>query len=490
MRARLRELSTSVAIYGAGDVAVQVVSFVLLPIYLLYLTAADYGALALLVSVEALSKIVSRWGLDGAFMRYYLDQPDQAGRRRLASTLLLFQAAATGTLFVILMAASGPFARALFGDPEHLQYLTALRLVLVNILLVSFTYVPFHLMRMEKRAVAFSALTFTRSVSTLLLRVAFVMGAGYGVTGLALADLVVTVALLPILWRVARPILGLTFSADELRRALRFGLPRLPHGLAQQALDAGIALLLSRYLSLSGLGVYQIGATIGRAIKLFLSAFETGWAPFYYETAREAGAKVVFSKITTYGVALLALLVAAIGATATDLVAILTPQNFVEAGRVVPLIALGIAFQGVYLLTSIGLNLTGRTEYYPASTIIAASVGLGAGLILMPRFGAIGAGASFALSYLTLALVAGVFAQRVYPIGYEAERLGRVILSAIVAGSVGVAPQMTGSAWIDVVIRPVVVVAIFGVMLWGLRFFRPSERQVAADVLRRWRRKQ
>jgi hypothetical protein len=46
-----------------------------------------------------------------------------------------------------------------------------------------------------------------------------------------------------------------------------------------------------------------------------------------------------------------------------------------------------MAFQGVYLLTSIGLNLTSHTEYYPAGTFAALAVGLGGRLILMPRYG-------------------------------------------------------------------------------------------------------
>jgi O-antigen/teichoic acid export membrane protein len=48
---RIKELFTNLVIYGAGEVAIQVVSLVLLPIYTRYLTPADYGVLALLLSV-------------------------------------------------------------------------------------------------------------------------------------------------------------------------------------------------------------------------------------------------------------------------------------------------------------------------------------------------------------------------------------------------------------------------------------------------------
>ena len=50
---KLRELSKNLAIYGIGDVAVQIVSFLLVPLYVRYLTPADYGVLGLLGGVEA-----------------------------------------------------------------------------------------------------------------------------------------------------------------------------------------------------------------------------------------------------------------------------------------------------------------------------------------------------------------------------------------------------------------------------------------------------
>lgn len=481
MRKTLGSLSKNVAIYGAGDVAVSAVSLLLLPIYIRHLTKEDYGALALLGGVEALAKITFRWGLDGAFMRYYLDRADPSGLQRLASTLFLFLAGAGGLIAALALLASPTISRGLFGD---LRYLLPLRLVLVNTFLLTFTFLPFHAMRMRGQAVAFSAFAFGRSTSTLVLRLALVVGAGWGITGLMAADLIVTLALLPLLWPWCRPMLRLMFSADELRTCLRFGLPRLPHGLAQQALDAGNKFLLSRYVPLSDLGVYQIGTTLGQSLKFFLSAFETGWAPFYYETARQPDAQVTFRKIATYGIAVLALLVAGVTAVAPDLVLLLANRSYEGATLVVPLIALGIAWQGVYLLTSIGLNLTSQTKYYPLSTFAAAAVGLGSGAVLMPLFGATGAAVSFLLSYITLAGVAGFFANRNYPMTYEKGRIARLVVAAAIAAAVGVAlpalPPLAGF-----LVRGSTTVVVFAGLVWAGGFLRPTERAFLAGLLAR-----
>ena len=50
----------------------------------------------------------------------------------------------------------------------------------------------------------------------------------------------------------------------------------------------------------------------------------------------------------------------------------MTTTEFYGAGGVIPWIGLGVVFNGVYLLTSIGLNITKSTNYYPVATAIAA----------------------------------------------------------------------------------------------------------------------
>ena len=52
MRDHVRQLSAGVAIYGAGDAAISVVNFLLLPAYIRFLTRDDYGALLILISIE------------------------------------------------------------------------------------------------------------------------------------------------------------------------------------------------------------------------------------------------------------------------------------------------------------------------------------------------------------------------------------------------------------------------------------------------------
>lgn len=483
MRDRLKQLTTGVAIYGAGDAAIQAVNFLLLPLYVRYLSPSDYGALAMLTSIETFLKLINRWGLDGAFMRYFLDRDEGHARARFTSTILLFIAVVDGVLLVGGLLGSTWLAERLFFGST--AYVLALQLMLINSFLLAFTFVPFHAMRLANQARAYSAMTFARSAGQVALRLVFIIYLGLGVTGVYVTDLLLTALLLPILWKWARPIVRPAFSRAELAVALRFALPRLPSGLAQQAFDAGNKLLFSRFAPLGTLGVYNNGFTLGTAVKFFVSAFETAWAPFYYQTARQPDAKTTLAKMTTYSAAALVLIAAGTTAVARDLVLLMLTPQYLDAIPIVPIIAIGLAFQGFYLLTSIGLNISSRTEYYPITTIIAAGVGLAAGVVLMPRYGALGAAWAFLLSFATQAAVGFVFARRLYPIPYEWGRLARIVAAGVVAAIVPLWIVPPVPPLLGLLSRGTLAVAVYSALLLATGFLRASERALLADMAAR-----
>ena len=480
MRQKLAHLAGSLVIYGLGDVATSIVGFLLLPVFTSLLTPADYGVLALLTTVEVVAKIVFRWGVDASFMRFYYDCEDEDERRRLAGTIFLFLVAANGTLLTGALVAAPFVSAGLFGLPG---YTLALQLVLVNTFVGGFYFLPFHVLRIRRRALLFSLLNFARTFGTLLLRILFVVGLERGLMGVVYADTVVTAVFAPVLALWFAPHVRAVLSRPLLRDALRFGLPRIPHGIAQQVIGPGTdAYLLRLFLALprdaraGAIGLYSVNASLGLAMKYFLSAFETAWAPFYFATMKEADAKRTFAGITTYGVAVLVLLAAGLAAVSTDLVRLMTKPAYVAAAGVIPWITVGVVFQGFYLLTSIGLNITKHTEYYPVATAIGAAVNVAANALLIPWIGVYGPAVANAASYAVLAGVAHHLSQRFYPVRYEWGRLARLAAAAVAAFAAArwliptTLPSLAG-----VFVRGGVVVAVYAALLALTGFFTSRE---------------
>jgi O-antigen/teichoic acid export membrane protein len=496
---KIRDLSKNTTIYGLGDVAVSLVSFGLWSVYVKYFDVRDYGVINLLLSMEVIAKIVFRFGLDGAFMRLFYEAEDRPAQQRLASTIAIFLLAVDGAVLAVLLVASPLIATSVLGDR---MYAVPLRLMLLNTFLIGFTFIPFILLQIEQRAALFSLMTLLRSVLTVVLRLVLVIHLGAGIAGLYVADLIVTFVTLALLARSTAPLLRPVFSRAVLRDALAFGLPRLPHAAAQQVLAVGDKFVLTKFVSLDNIGVYGSAVSFGLAQKLFLSAFQSAWAPFIFATAKEPDAPRVFRIVTTYGIAVLALLTAGIAAIGRDAVAAMThgfllapdDPRWSDVATVISWTAVGVFLQGVYLLTSIGLNITKRTRYYPIATVTAASVNIVLNFLLIPSWGIIGAAWANAAGYAVQAGLGYMFSQRFYPVAYERGRIARCCAAAVAAYAaarmlpsihVAVDPRSALAAVPDLLARGLTVVVVFGGLLAMTGFFHADELRWLRDLRRR-----
>lgn len=480
MLVRVKSLFRNLAIYGLGDVATSLISLLLLPVYTRYLTPSDYGIIAMLLTIEAAAKILFRWGVDTAFMRLYYDCADQRARQKLASTIFFFLAAVNGSLLAAGIAASGWLSGQLFGTSA---YALLVALMIANTFVVGFYFIPFQVLRIGERSGQFIALVFARSAGTLVMRLVLVIGAGMGVLGVVVADVIVTAVFTIVLGRWFAPLIRPVFSRPLLRQALGFGLPRIPHSIAHQVMGLADRYFLNAFGTLRDVGVYSIGATFGLALKLFLSAFEYAWTPFFLGAMHEPDAKRIYSTVSTYVLAVLVLLTAGLCAVGPDLVRLATTEEFHAAGAVTPWIALGVMFQGIYLVGSIGLIITRRTSRYPISTGVAAASSVAANALLIPAFGLMGAAWANTIAYATLAGVTVWFSSREYPIQYEWGRLLRIGLAGIAAYALSIwsVPANVGPP-AAFFLHGAIVTAAYVALLYTAGFLHPGELRVLRDM--------
>ncbi len=160
-----------------------------------------------------------------------------------------------------------------------------------------------------------------------------------------------------------------------------------------------------------------------------------------------------------------------------------TTAEFHEAARVTPWIALGVMFQGAYIVGSIGLVITKRTARYPLATGGAAAASLLANAWLIPRYGLMGAAWANTLAYATLAVVTITFSLRLYPIPYEWSRLLRIAAAGLVAfvASNRLVPASL-SPLPGIALHGVLVTGAYLAVLYATGFFHSGELRVLRDI--------
>jgi len=476
----VRRVSRQLLAYGTADVAVLAINFLLLPVYTRVLSPDEYGALTLLLIFETFLKLTLRCGLDSAYLRLYFDYPVEQDRRTLATTVLTFLLVLNVLALVLIWIGGPSLTDMLLGTRD---YTAALRLVALHTILSNFVFLPLNLFRAQERSSLVGLLTFARSLATVVVRLVLVVGLRHGVYGLALADAIVTgaftIGLAPSLWGMVggRP------SRRMLRDLLRYGFPQVPSGLLSQVMAMSDRYVLGLRLTLRDVGVYAIGNTMASVLKLYPVAFQTAWMPFAFSSLSRPDAPAVFARLGSYAFALLCFAGLAITLLAQPLTDLALPPSYQGAPSVVPLLALGIIFQSAASFLTTSLNAAKQTSTYPITTAAGAVVSFAGCVLLIPRFGVMGAAAGTLCGQLAMAATTAWFAQRYYPIPYETPRLFKAGMLALACFGLGMGLR-TSSAWTNLAIA-VTLVAAFPAVLLGLGFLQRWELAALRQMTRR-----
>lgn len=469
----LKRLTKHSAIYGVSDVLGRSISFVLVPIYTNVLSTGDYGHVTLIYVFIAFMNVFFTYGMDAAFLRFYL--LEESERRQVYSTSFLTILISTVGLSAAVYLGA-PFISTLISTSRTLnQYVRLAALVLC---LDALMVIPFACLRGEGRAAWFAALKTMKAVIELGCNLWLVVGRHAGVEGILTSNIigsgVVCGALLPMTLRR----FGFTFSWNRLKNLLKFGLPYIPAGASVIIIELVDRFMLERMVSSEVVGVYSAAYKLGVGALLFVNVFRLAWQPFFLEASKQADAKDVYARVLTYFLLIMGGLFLGFSLFIHDLVRLrVGPYTFFGraywAGTgVVPLILLSYVLYGLYVNLIVGVYLEQKTTYLPLITGAAALVNIASNLVLIPLFGMYGAASSTVLAYAVMA--AGLYrvTQRYYPIQYEGFRILKV---CGVCGLLFVAGRLDvgDSAWL----YRLGLLVCYPVLLAAVRFLNAQEIQ-------------
>jgi O-antigen/teichoic acid export membrane protein len=472
---QITRLARHSAIYGLGGLVSRFVALLLLPLYTRYLTPADYGAVETLVALAAVLATILRLGIASAFFRFYFDSTDSAHRLRVVRTSFWFTMTMSTVGLVAGLLLAGQISEWLF-DTDGRTTLVRMAFVLL------WAQMNFEqmtaLFRVEERAVAFTIATLANLVITVAATVVFVVVLDWGATGAIAGNFTGTLAVYAALLVYRHEQLGLTLDRPLLRQMNRFGLPLVPSMLALWMLNFGDRFFILKLADASDVGVYSIGSRIASAMVLLLTAFRAAWPAFAFSIEDDERARRAYSYVLTYLLFIASWAALALGLLAPWIVEWLTTPAFYDAADVVALLAFGAVAFGGFIVVSIGLGRTKRTQFNWVVTGSAAVVSVTLNLLLIPDHGIVGAGIANLCAFTVMFLGITWWSQRVFWVPYQWRRVATVISTAAGLTVLGKALDVPLAA-------AIALVAVYPLVLWPLRFYLPDElAQIKARAAR------
>ncbi len=465
---QIKRLVSQSLIYGLGGLISRFLSLLLLPLYTSYLHGRDYGRVETLTALTAVLVVVLRLGISSAFFRYYFDSGDWEHRVRVVRTSFWFTMGSATFGLAAGWIAAQPIAEAL--SLGHGQA-WLVRAAFVG-LWAQMNYEQLtSLFRVEERPVLFSAATIANLLITVAATVILVVGFHQRAMGVVVGNWIGTLSVYLVLLGYRRYQLGLQFDRRLFRAMNRFGLPLVPSQLALWALAFSDRFFIAKFKGQAAVGYYSVGVRIASASLLLLAAFRLAWPAFAYSIEDESEAKRTYGYVLTYLLFVSCWLAVILGLLAPWLVRLLTGRpEFYAGARVVPVLAFSVAALGGYTVVAIGLGRARKTQFNWVVTGAAAVIDVALNLVLVPRFGIIGAAISGAAAYTSMFVFMSLYSVRVYPIPYQWRRVA--LLAATAVGLVAV-----GKSLHVPLAGALLLAAAYPLILLPLGFYLPAERR-------------
>jgi O-antigen/teichoic acid export membrane protein len=454
--AGVKSLAKDTVIYGLSSIVGRFLNWLLVPLYTIKLQGTgDYGIVTNLYAYVALVLIVLTYGMETGFFRF-VNHEKCTDPMRVYSTTLISLATSSLAFIALILACLRPLSAAL-DCAAHPEYVWMLG---VAVAIDAFTAIPFSYLRYQRRAIRFATLKCVNiglNIGLNLLFFLVIYDPTIGVGYIFFANLVSSVALLPLLWPELH---GFRWRFDKAlwRKMFLYSLPLLILGIAgvmNQNLDKILFpfLVADKAEGMAQLGVYGACCKVALVMMMYTQAYRFAYEPFIFAQSRNNGQEKMqaYSDAMKYFVIFgMALFLGVM--TYIDLLQHFIAPNYWGGLKVVPIIMIADMFFGVFFNLSFWYKLSGQTLWGTLFSLIGLIITVVLNLLLVPRMSYMGcAWAAFGCygMMMVMSYVVGCKKQTLrYPVG----RIAAYFFLAIALWAVGTLIH-TGSSWIDMAAR-------------------------------------
>jgi O-antigen/teichoic acid export membrane protein len=408
-------LLKNAAVYSASNILNGLIPFLLLPVLTRVLLPSDYGVLAVFSAALGLLGAFTGLSVNGVVNVRFVDRENIDFPCYVGSCLcvLLFSTFLTLILVGILHEPLSNFTAI-----PTFWLLTAVIVSGCNFLI----QVRLGIWMMMKKPVAYGTFQLLLSLVNMGLSLSFVLLLKYGYEGRLWGQTLAIFAFAAIGylslindgWVKFRP------RWDYVREILVFGVPLIPHVIGAFLASQADRFIVNQHLGLASAGVYMVAAQFGMGLGLLADAFNKAFVPWLYEQLKADDPKTKQRIVLgTWCYFALALGLAGIVALLSRWIVLLVAgAGYLGAAKVLPWLALGQAFVGMYYMVANYIFYKRRTGILAWITLLTGGVGVGLVWVLTPILGISGAGIAFAFAMSLRFVLTWMLAQRVCPMSW------------------------------------------------------------------------
>ena len=381
-------LAWSAAIYASSASANALVSFFLVPFLTYYLTPAEYGTVEMFVVASAgLTALVIAGGNTMLMKEHFALESREVSvlTSEILGAIVIVAGVVLAALALLWAAGLGAVV-GLSGSLLALAVFVAIGNALTMMLVTGY--------QVSKQPGRYARFMNGRTLVELMLSIALVGGLGLawqgrvvGIAATSVASIVVVLFLFKSSGvRLALPRRYRSYIIAAAPALVIANLTGWTHDMMDRFIVAGM-------VDLHATGLYAIAYRFGMVISVLETSFTRAWQPFFFEHIQdatpEADRKIV--KTTYAYVAGLVAVTVMYSLISPVLMRLMVSESYEKAAGMVPIVAAGYCVAGIWKLFTGYLIHGGRNRAYAATLAATAVINVVLSVLLVQRFGYVGA---------------------------------------------------------------------------------------------------
>ncbi|MDQ3193862.1 MAG: polysaccharide biosynthesis C-terminal domain-containing protein [Bacteroidota bacterium] len=415
------------AVYGLSRISTKLIAFVLLPLYSLNFSLAEYGVIVRIEALWQILWIVFLFGLEPGIISWYTKFQEESKKRIFLFSVSLFLFVTNIIYTIIFYYTSGFFSLMIF---DTLNYSTLIFYASLIGSFETFIFVVFLLLRIKERAFLYSMFSILITLINLAVQLYFLLYTDMKLEGIFIAKILSPALVLLLLFPYFAKYLKIGFDPETMKTLIRYSLPLMIAGVVGTLLNQSDRYILGYLTDSREVGLYGFGYNICGILNFFIIApFALAFNVLAWKKYKDANAKRFFTKSVTYLFFAIIYLALILSLATPILIKIFTlNQDYWLAKDIVPWIALSIPFYGISYIGFFSFYVAQKTVYMLWVYLTALLVNIILNFILIPHYQMYGAAVSNFLSFLILCLMNYFLSRNSYFFGYEWKKIFFMIL--------------------------------------------------------------
>lgn len=397
--------------YTVCNALKQALPFCLIPVLTRYLSPEGYGVLAIIQTAISFLVIVLGFNSQGLLLVKFVTIENKNLTNYVSGIFFII----TFTSFIALCLACSQ--KKIIETFLNAHFFWAI-LIVVATFFESISSILLVLWQAQQVPLRFGLFQIGQSFINVLLSLFLVILIGWGwegrILGITLSSIVFGIVSVLILNK--NNLHFLRFKWPNVKEALLFGAPSVPHSLGAW-LNGSIGLfLVNSMIGVGASGLYSVGFQVGMVVSFLATSFNQAWVPFLFEklAKNNFSDKIKIVKLTYCYFFSMFFLVGSVSAASAWLFPIFLSQEYYDAQKYVFFVSSAFAFQGMYYMVTNYIFFMQKTYLLTFITVPVALINVICSIIFINQNGTIGAAQGLAASSFFSFILTWIISNKIY----------------------------------------------------------------------------